>query len=97
MFLKFVQSEFKYLQMKLHDLRLGVLGLKKHRVVRRRVSSENPDRVFNFAVPLRCSSCGFGNYNIWGTVVGGRLRVEVRCMRCGKTNDSLDRVIETSS
>ena len=28
--------------------------------------------------------CGFPNLNIWGTRMNGSLRVEVRCMRCGK-------------
>jgi hypothetical protein len=72
----------------------GGNGVKKYRKVRLAASVENPDRVLNIAVPLRCSSCGFGNYNIWGTVVSGRLRVEVRCMRCGKANGSLERTIE---
>lgn len=29
--------------------------------------------------------CGFKNLNIWGTRTNGSLRVEVRCMRCGKS------------
>ena len=95
MFLKFVQSKFKYLQMKLHGrCSSGGDGLKKSRGARVAVSAEDSDRVLNIAVPLRCSSCGFGNYNIWGTVVGGRFRVEVRCMRCGKANGSLERIID---
>ena len=72
----------------------GGNGLKKYRRARMAVSAENSDRALNIAVPLRCSSCGFGNFNIWGTVVGGRLRVEVRCMRCGKVNGSLERTID---
>jgi hypothetical protein len=78
------------------DVRGGI-GLKKYREARVVVSAENADRVLSIVVPRECSSCGFGNFNICGTVVGGRLRVEVRCMRCGKANDSLDRVIGASS
>ena len=74
------------------DVRGGI-GLKKYREARVVVSAENADCVLSIVVPRECSSCGFGNFNIWGTVVGGRLRVEVRCMRCGKANDSLEHVI----
>jgi len=35
-------------------------------------------------VPEVCIGCGFRNFNIWGTRQGGRLRVRVSCMRCGK-------------
>ncbi len=28
--------------------------------------------------------CGFPNLNIWGTRTHGRLKLDVRCMRCGK-------------
>ena len=69
-------------------------GLKKSSGARVAVSAESSDRALNIAVPLRCSSCGFGNFNIWGTVVGERLRVEIRRMRCGRANGSLERTID---
>lgn len=28
--------------------------------------------------------CGFENLKIWGTRLNGRVKVEFRCMRCGK-------------
>jgi len=28
--------------------------------------------------------CGFPNLNIWGTRTNGSLKLDVRCMRCGK-------------
>jgi len=75
----------------------GGIWLKKYREARVVVSAENVDRVLSIVVPRECSSCGFGNFYIWGTVVGGRLRVEARCMRCGKENDSLECVIGSPS
>lgn len=33
--------------------------------------------------PERCG-CGFENMKIWGVRIEERVRVEVRCMRCGK-------------
>ena len=78
------------------DVRGGI-GLMKYREARVVVSAENVDRVLSIVVPRECSSCRFGNFYIWGTVVGGRFRVEVRCMRCGKANDSLECVIGSSS
>jgi len=35
-------------------------------------------------IPESCYKCGFFNLNIHGTRTNGRLRVEVRCMQCGK-------------
>ncbi len=35
-------------------------------------------------IPGSCQYCGFVNLKIWGTRTDGVLRVEVRCMRCGK-------------
>jgi hypothetical protein len=75
----------------------GGIGLKKYSESRVVVSAKNADRVLSIVIPRECSSCGFGNFYIWSTVLGGRLRVEVRCMRCGKGNGSLDRVIGASS
>lgn len=75
----------------------GGIGLKKYSESRVVVSAEKSDHVLSIVIPRECSSCGFGNFYLWGTVVGGRLRMEVRCMRCGKGNDSLDRVIGASS
>jgi hypothetical protein len=57
------------------------------------MSFERLGHVLNFGIPPECSSCGLGNYNIWGTLIGRRLRVEVRCMRCGKANSSLESII----
>ena len=34
-------------------------------------------------LPGRCD-CGSENLNIWGTRIEGRVRIDVRCMRCGK-------------
>jgi hypothetical protein len=79
--------------MKLHGRCSGGNGVKKYRRARLAASVDNPDRVLNIAVPLKCSSCGFSNFNIWGTLTGGRLRVEVRCMKCGKANGSLEHTI----
>ena len=30
-----------------------------------------------------CFNCGCENVNIWGTIISGTLRMDVRCMRCG--------------
>jgi len=42
-------------------------------------------------IPRKCSGCGFRNFNIWGTTIDDNLRIEVKCMRCGKTAHSLKR------
>jgi len=34
-------------------------------------------------LPEKCT-CGFENLNIWGTRIKGRLKIEVRCSKCGK-------------
>ncbi len=31
-----------------------------------------------------CYNCGSNNFNIWGTVISGHLKIEVRCMSCGE-------------
>jgi hypothetical protein len=47
----------------------------------------NPELVIKeraeLELPDRCE-CGFSNLNIWGTRTNGSLKVEIRCMRCGK-------------
>lgn len=37
----------------------------------------------NVELPGRCD-CGSENLKIWGTRIEGRVRIKVRCMRCGK-------------
>ncbi len=39
--------------------------------------------IVELELPERCL-CGFSNLNIWGTRTNGRLKIEARCMRCGK-------------
>jgi len=34
-------------------------------------------------LPERCG-CGSENLKIWGVRIDGRVRLKVRCMRCGK-------------
>jgi len=31
-----------------------------------------------------CPHCNFHNMNIWGTIIDGTSKIDVRCMRCGK-------------
>jgi len=40
-------------------------------------------------IPEECSGCGLRNFKIWGTLLNGALKIEVRCMRCGQVNYSL--------
>jgi hypothetical protein len=37
----------------------------------------------NIGIPRECPECEFLNFYIWGTMIGGRLYIEMRCMRCG--------------
>jgi len=37
----------------------------------------------NIHIPHECPECRFLNFYIWGTMIGGRLYIETRCMRCG--------------
>jgi len=41
-------------------------------------------------IPGSCGGCGFSNFNIWGTITYGKMRLEVRCMRCGKPQSMLN-------
>lgn len=34
-------------------------------------------------LPEKCG-CGSENLKVWGTRINGRVKVDVRCMRCGK-------------
>lgn len=34
-------------------------------------------------LPEKCG-CGSENLSVWGTRIEGRVKVDVRCMRCGK-------------
>lgn len=43
-------------------------------------SMENELRI---EFPEKCG-CGSENLNVWGTRIKGRVKVDVRCMRCGK-------------
>lgn len=46
-----------------------------------------------FQYPKKCKFCGFNNFKISGVVHNGSLdymRIEVRCMRCGKPVDIID-------
>ena len=45
---------------------------------------------FEIEIPESCYKCGLSNVNIWGTRTNGILRVEVRCMRCGKPLSKLE-------
>lgn len=36
----------------------------------------------NVKLPELCD-CGSENLKIWGTRIDGRVRIDVRCMRCG--------------
>ena len=40
-------------------------------------------------IPQKSPSCGFKNFNVWGTTTDDNLRIEVKCMRYGKTAHSL--------
>lgn len=51
--------------------------------------SNNPHPRNTLDIPGKCTSCGLGNFKIWGTVIDDSLRIEVRCMRCGRVNYSL--------
>ena len=53
-------------------------------------ASDNPHHRNTLDIPEKCTSCGLGNFNIWGTVIDDSLRIEVRCMRCGRINYSLN-------
>ena len=52
--------------------------------------SELRVKTVELELPERCR-CGFSNLNIWGTRMNGRLRIEVRCMRCGKPLSKVER------
>ncbi len=41
-------------------------------------------------LPEKCS-CGFSNLKIHGTRTNGTLKIEVRCMRCGKPLSKVER------
>ena len=43
-------------------------------------------------IPLECKKCGLPNFKIWGTTIRGRLKIEVRCIRCG----TIQSIINTS-
>ena len=64
---------------------------RRHKtVISIRSASNNPHPKNTLDIPGKCTSCGLGNFNIWGTVIDDSLRIEVRCMRCGRVNYSLD-------
>ena len=42
-------------------------------------------------IPPECEECGLLNFKIWGTRIRGRLKIEVRCIRCG----SIQNIINT--
>jgi hypothetical protein len=52
--------------------------------------SDNPHPRNTLDIPGKCSGCGLGNFNIWGTAIDDSLRIEVRCMRCGRVNQMLN-------
>lgn len=35
-------------------------------------------------IPRECPACGFRNFYVWGTRISGRIKIVVKCMRCGK-------------
>ncbi len=47
--------------------------------------SSEPHPRNTLIIPQKCTACGFRNFNIWGTTTDYDLRIEVKCMRCGKT------------
>ena len=42
-------------------------------------------------IPPECEECGLPNFKIWGTMIRGKLKIEVRCIRCG----SIQSIINT--
>jgi len=46
--------------------------------------------IVELELPERCQ-CDFPNLNIHGTRTFGSLKIEVRCMRCGKTLSKVER------
>jgi len=42
--------------------------------------------MINLQIPTSCKKCGFHNFNLWGTITNEKMKIEWRCMRCGKKN-----------
>jgi len=55
-----------------------------------RIEMEDKNCGLEIELPEKCE-CGFPNLHIWGTRTNGRLRIEVRCIRCGKLLSKLER------
>jgi hypothetical protein len=37
----------------------------------------------NIELPNNCKNCDLNNFYIWGTIINGKIKTELRCMRCG--------------
>ena len=59
----------------------GIPALNEEHV---RESEVMKRRTIEIEIPESCHECGFENLNIRGSRLNGRIKVEVRCMRCGK-------------
>lgn len=59
-------------------------------LVERAADLDSDVKNLDIEIPESCYECGLSNVNIWGTRTNGRLRVEVKCMRCGKPLSKLE-------
>ena len=41
-------------------------------------------------IPPEYEECGLPNFNIWGTMIRGKLKIEVRCIRCGSIQSTIN-------
>ena len=55
------------------------------------LESPHTDTPHTLEIPAKCGGCGLPNFNIWGTMIRGKLKIEVRCIRCG----SIQSIINT--
>ena len=49
----------------------------------RAIGEYNMGNKVRIELPEKCG-CGSENLKVWGTRINGRVKVDVRCMRCGK-------------
>lgn len=52
--------------------------------------SYSSEKKIDIEIPVECTNCKFSNFYVWGTLVNSRLKIEVRCIKCGKKNCDLD-------
>ena len=42
--------------------------------------------MIDLKIPSLCIKCGFYNFKLWGTIINDDMKIEWRCMSCGKKN-----------